>query len=163
MKKLIQNAILAASGFALLAAPAQAACWKSDEVQAAQVRDLDTMLMVGALRCRNGGDNFLSHYNHFVKASRPALIEVNDRLHAHFAASVGAARALTAYDSFVTRTANRYGAGVAGLDCGDMADIVTAAIADGESFSALAALADRADVEPVLDGPLCGVRTAYRR
>ena len=139
---------------------AEASCWTPVQVRAAQVRDLETMLMVSALRCRKSPEDFMARYNAFVVHSRGALTEVNAQLRAHFSQSVGAAQALNAYDNYVTRIANRYGAGAEGLGCSDMGSIVDAAMHQGGSFDTLAALAARASVEPMLDAPACSVRVA---
>jgi hypothetical protein len=147
--------IIALAATAIVAAPAQAACWKPDHVAAAKVRDFETMLMVSALRCRGNGGTMLSRYNKFVVQSRGALTQVNDTLRAHFAESVGSARALNAYDGYVTQIANRYGAGADGLSCNDLSSITDAAISERPTFAALAALADRAGVQPRLDGGMC--------
>ncbi|MBA3897231.1 MAG: hypothetical protein H0X36_08905 [Sphingomonadaceae bacterium] len=150
------------SGFAcaaacavMAAAPAQANCWKADDVRAAKVRDLDTMLMVSALRCRLGDTGLLERYNAYVVQDRAALTDVNNALHAHFAAEVGKAKALDAYDNYVTAVANSYGAGVTGLSCADMGSIVDAAMAEGASYEALSAIAERANVQPRLEGGAC--------
>ena len=110
-----RSVVIALAAAAIIAAPAEASCWKADQVAAAKVRDLETMLMVSALRCRGEGGTMLARYNDFVVKGRPALIEVNDTLRQHFTESVGAGRSLDAYDSYVTRVANRYGAGAEGL------------------------------------------------
>jgi hypothetical protein len=136
---------------------AQAACWQADAVAAAKVRDLDTMLMVAALRCRNSGSDFLTQYNGFVRSSRTALSVANDRLRGHFAIGLDAKAALIAYDRYVTSLANRYGAGSEGLNCRDMASINDAAAREGASFLELEALATRAEVEPILIGGRCPV------
>lgn len=154
--------IIALAAAAIVAAPAQAACWKADHVAAAKVRDLDTMLMVSALRCRGNGGTMLSRYNKFVVRSRSALVQVNDALRAHFTESVGRVRAVNAYDGYVTKVANRYGAGVNGLSCNDLSAITDAAISERPTFAALAALAERAGVEPILDGGFCSNRIAIR-
>lgn len=143
-----------------LAAPlhAQAAtCWSEKAVAAAKVRDLETMLMVSALRCRLKGQDFLPQYNAFVRGSRPALVDVNDRLRRHFTGAVGASGALNAYDRYVTAIANSYGAGVEGLDCTDMESILGAARAAGHSITTLEALAERAQSNPVLPGGRCNL------
>lgn len=146
------------------ALPAQAAaCWSESAVAAAKVRDLETMLMVSALRCRLKGHDFLPAYNAFVRGSRPALINVNDRLRAHFAHSVGPAGALNAYDRYVTAIANSYGAGVEGLDCTDMESILGAAQAAGHSLTSLEALAERAESSPELPGGRCNLVIAQAR
>jgi hypothetical protein len=146
-------AVVAACG--ALATPVNAACWSSAAYRAAQVRELDTMMMVEALRCRRTDANFLPAYNEFVRTSRAALIKANDELRAQFATTVGTARALGAYDDYMTTVANRYGAGTAGIDCGDMASIAAAAAAANGSGEALAALAERADMRPNLPGARC--------
>ena len=156
-----------AAAFAALAglcvgAPAQAACWSDEEASAAQVRDLETMLMVSALRCRLIGQDFLADYNHLVETSRPALTAVNDTLRAHFAHGLGARASLDAYDHYVTTIANRYGAGAVGLGCDDMASILSAANAEGGSAAGLARLAQAAGVQPVMDEGLCVQELAVR-
>jgi hypothetical protein len=158
---MIRTLVIALAAAAIVAAPAQAGCWKADEVAAAKVRDLETMLMVSALRCRAHG-NMLARYNKFVVHARPALTHVNDTLRAHFADSVGQGRALNAYDSYVTRIANRYGAGAEGLSCSDLSSITDAVVHEHPTFHALAALADRAGVRPLLDGGQCNVVMARR-
>jgi hypothetical protein len=146
-----------------IAVPAQAACWTEGAVAAAKVRDLETMLMVSALRCRASGHDFLSKYNQFVRGGRPALTEANDRLRAHFSADVGAARGLNDYDRYVTSLANRYGAGADGLSCRDLESITSAAASAGSSFHGLEQLAERADVHPVLTGRMCPISIAQAR
>jgi hypothetical protein len=158
---MVRSLVIALAATAIIAAPAQASCWKADQVAAAKVRDLETMLMVSALRCRAQG-NMLARYNKFVVQARPALTQVNDTLRTHFAESVGSGRALNAYDGYVTRIANRYGAGADGLSCNDLSSITEAAVSERPSFQALAALADRAGVQPLLDGGACSVSYARR-
>lgn len=160
---MMRTLVIALAAAAIIAAPAQAGCWKTDQVAAAKIRDLETMLMVSALRCRGNGGTMLARYNQFVVQSRAALTEVNDTLRTHFAESVGQARALNAYDGYVTRIANRYGAGAEGLSCEDMSAITDAALSERPSFAALASLAERAGVEPLLDEGTCAVRVASAR
>lgn len=124
-------------------------CWSEEAVAAARVREMETMLMVAALRCRTEGGSLLEHYNAFIGNSRPALIEINDRLRHHFTRAVGPVRALNAYDSFVTALANRYGAGAAGLNCGDMESILSAAVAEKGAIDGLIRLAKDAEMMPV--------------
>ena len=90
------------------------------------------------------------------------MTQVNDALRAHFAEAVGPSRALNAYDSYVTRVANRYGAGADGLSCADLSSITDAAVAERPSFRALAELADRAGGQPLLEGSRCDVVMARR-
>jgi hypothetical protein len=131
--------------------PARAACWSDQSVDAARVRDMETMLMVSALRCRISGSDLLGAYNSFVRGSRAALTEVNQILQAQFASNGG----LNAYDRYVTSVANHYGAGADGLSCRDMASILSAAGAEGNSIKGLTRLARDAGVEPALPGGRC--------
>lgn len=124
-------------------------CWTEDAFAAARVREMETMLMVAALRCRTEGGSLLQDYNAFIGQSRPALVEINDRLRLHFTRAVGPIKSLNAYDSFVTSLANRYGAGAAGLNCGDMESILSAAVAEKGSIDGLIRLAKDADMTPV--------------
>ncbi len=151
MQKFVNG--LAAFGLivAVSVTPARAACWSSADIAAAKVRDMETMLMVSALRCRSVDPQLLGEYNEFVRESRGALTSVNDTLRKHFADAGG----LNAYDRFVTAIANRYGAGVAGLSCGDMASILSAAKAEGGSLTGLTRLANDAQVIPVISGTVC--------
>ena len=142
--------------------PAHAACWGAAEVSAAKVRDLETMLMVSALRCRAGDPSILPAYNNLVMQSRDALTAVNDQLRAHFSAGIGSTAGLNAYDRYVTAIANRYGGGARGLSCADMASILSAANAEGGSATGLARLASDAGVEPVLDDVECQESFAAR-
>lgn len=145
---------------AVLASPAKASCWSEDAWEAARVRELDTMLMVEALRCRRTTADFLATYNRFVEGSRPALVRANLLLRAHFAETVGPRGALDAYDRYVTAVANRYGAGTAGLACADLASIAAAAAAAAQSGQSLEALADVADLQPAPPGARCSAPPA---
>jgi len=133
---------------ALLATPAQANCWSKEAIAAAKIREFETMLMVSALRCRTSGRDFLARYNQFVREGRPILAQVNDVLRQQFVSDFGPGRGLNAYDGFVTSIANRYGAGIAELDCGDLSDITSAALAGSHSVAQLERLAISADIQP---------------
>ena len=163
MKRVYRTIAIAALSAITFNTSAQAACWSAPEVSAAAVRDLETMLMVSALRCRLSGTNFLSDYNQLINQSRPALTAANDQLRAHFVATAGARGGLDAYDRYVTAIANRYGAGAEGLSCGDMASILSAANAERGSAEGLARLARDAGVEPVIEGGRCAVTVASRK
>ena len=159
---MIRSFVIALAAVVIVAAPAQASCWKTDQVAAAKIRDMETMLMVSALRCRGNGGTMIARYNQFVVKSRGALLQVNDQLRTHFAENDGAGRALGAYDSYVTKIANRYGAGAEGLTCDDLSAITDAALSETPSFVALSALAERAGVQPLLGGGECEARFAAR-
>ncbi len=152
-------AALTALAGILSSSAASAACWSPQAAEAAEVRDLETMLMVASLRCRLSGRDFLSDYNKFVRASRPALTETNDRLRTHYTGSGG----LNAYDRYVTSLANRHGGGSAGLDCRDMEDILDEARDAGGSVAQLAKLARSVDGNRILPGGRCGQVIARAR
>ncbi len=154
---MVKGLVYAATlGAVALTTTAQAACWSARAAEAAEVRDLDTMLMVASLRCRGGARNFIANYNHFVKKSRPALSAANDTLRDQFAASGG----LNAYDRYVTSLANTHGGGTGSLDCRDMQDLLDKADDQGDSVPALARLARTVPGGPKLPGGRCGVTIA---
>lgn len=138
---------------------AQAACWSETAISAAKVRDMETMLMVSALRCRSADPTILPAYNAFVRSSRVALTQVNNTLRRQFADQGG----LNGYDRYVTSIANRYGAGAEGLSCQDMSSILSAAQSESGSLAGLARLATAANVEPVLTGNRCQLAVASRK
>lgn len=77
-------------------------CWNGAAVKAAKVRDLQTILMVGALQCRSSNYDVLGPYNKFVRTHRAAITAHNDVLKSHFVRT-GNARG---YDRFTTALAN---------------------------------------------------------
>ena len=144
MMSRIGHAVAAMAGAALLlaSAPANAAgCWaKGDAAVAAKVRELQTMLMVGALRCRATGIDILPSYNAFVSTHRKTIAAMNDRLKAHFASS-GPTEGQRRYDRYTTALANGYGAGMTGPEsCAEMSDLAREArgAADAAELIALA-------------------------
>ena len=100
----------ACAAVALGVAPAQAACWNADETAAATVRELQSVLMVAALRCQVAHHEITEDYNVFLRANRYTIQQMNDRLKAHFIKAGGAAKGQTAYDAFTTSLANGHGA-----------------------------------------------------
>ena len=150
-----KKALAAAVATAMCAGSASAACWSDAAYKAAQLRELDTMLMVEALRCRKTSANFVETYNSFVVASRPALLKANATLKTHFTSEVGAKGALNAYDNYMTTVANRYGAGTEGLACEDMSSIVEAALAAGGADAALSQIVEAARMVPAIPGERC--------
>lgn len=152
--KTLLGAALAAS--LLVAAPARAGCWTVQDVEAAKVRDLQSMLMVGALRCRAIGRDILPDYNGFVNASRVGLVAINDRLKARFFGDLGPTVGQRHYDRFTTALANAYGAG--GTDeglCADMAALAREAQGEGGDVAGLIRIADRQGLAPALPGAMC--------
>lgn len=149
---------------ACLVTPAQAACWQQQEVEAAQIREFDIMLMVSALRCQVKGQDFVADYNAFVVSNRPVLVSVNDTLLRHFNTAQPGKAALAAYDSFGTTMANQFGNG-GGMseDCAELRAMAVAATASADAPSSrerLLGAAQRAGMEPGLPGGRCGLTYA---
>jgi hypothetical protein len=88
------------------AVPAQARCWNEREVAAAQVREMQTMLMVAALRCRAAHIDISADYGTFVIAQKDAIDRANLVIKTHFAQSGGQQ---ADYDRFATSLANGFG------------------------------------------------------
>jgi hypothetical protein len=122
------------------AAPA-ATCWSQADVSAAKVRELQTRLMVAALRCRATGVNILASYNAFVGNSKPALVAANNALKAHFAAG-GPVAGQRDYDRYTTTLANAYGAADTGPEsCAEAANLAAEATNAKGDLAAFAAQA----------------------
>lgn len=131
--------------------PSLAACWNATDIAAARVRDFDTMLMVSALRCRNGNSAMFKNYNAMVKRSRAALVVGNQRLRARFANAGGQ----EAFDRYVTRVANRYGTAVDREGCTTLATIAGRALTVPATFAALDKLAVQNAIDPLIEGERC--------
>jgi hypothetical protein len=146
----------AVAGAALLVAPVQATCWKSDEASAASVRELQSMLMVAALRCQVSGYPMMNDYNAFVQHNRGAIGALNDKIKAHFIRTFGPVGGQRAYDSFTTSMANGYGAAASGADVCGAADSLAreGAMLEG-SVDGLMLLAERQGLVAKLPEGLC--------
>jgi hypothetical protein len=111
MSKFSQAALGAAALAICLSSAAPAAsgaCWTQADVSAAKVRQLQTKLMVAALRCRASGVDILASYNRFIRAKRGEITSANDRLKAHFRAASRSSGERD-YDRYTTALANHYG------------------------------------------------------
>jgi hypothetical protein len=108
-------AMKAACAAATLALASQAAagpaCWTPREVESARVRDLQTIMMVGALRCSAAGYNTAFGYDRFVVRHRAELARHNDVLKAHFYNAGGRQAGNRDYDAFTTALANAHSSG----------------------------------------------------
>ncbi len=145
----------------LIAQPAQA-CWTEKEQDAAKLANLNMMMMVSALRCRNGADNFLDKYNQFVRLYNPLLGSHNATIRSHFARTNGARAAEAASDRFVIGIANNYGAGHDSMDCGELRSLASTLSERGHDAASLLALAD-ATIETIpLPGGACPVVIASK-
>lgn len=159
MKSMI--AMLAA-GLALVSGEAQAAanCWSDTAYEAAQLRDMDMMLMVATLRCRMKGADFSTDYNKFVVDKRPILAAANIEIQSAFAKSVGKAKALGAYDDFMTKIANGYGNGMTGMACQDFAALARTAAEAPAVRASLVTLANEIGSKPPVPIARCSATVA---
>jgi hypothetical protein len=137
---------------------AHATCWNEAAAEAAAVRDMETMLMVGALRCRGESQAIIARYNGFIRGNRAALTQANDQLRAYFTAS---GTGLNGYDRYVTSLANRYGGGD-GLNCQQIARVMEYAASGDGSYANLSGLAHDLDIEASLPGGRCTRQIARR-
>lgn len=134
----------AVAAIALIATPVRAACWNAEEASAANVRQFQSMLMVATLRCHAAGVDIAVHYNGFLNANKSALVQINERLKAHFIRSHGPVAGQRAYDGFTTSMANGYGAGGSSPAlCENMAAIEREAGMMANSVEGLVMLAER--------------------
>lgn len=97
-------------------------CWSESEMKSAQLRELQTRMMVAALQCRNQpGSTILADYNSFMTRFRGDIGKSNDVLKNRFVRLKGNRDGQRAYDTFTTAMANAYGAGARdGNYCADM-------------------------------------------
>lgn len=153
MRKLFGAAVAAA---AMVAVPAQAACWSAQDVSAARVRDLQSMLMVAALRCQVSGFDISADYNGFVADNRRAIVAMNETLKRHFSKASGVIQGQRDYDQFTTRLANAYGAhGSNAADCGTASLIARDARLMAGNIDGLLLIAERAGIYTQVPGGMC--------
>ena len=162
MNKLIATAAALAASSLVTSAPAQAqACWGPQAVDAAKLRNLDIMLMVTALRCRTGADNFQSDYYKFSAAHQAELNRANGVIRAQFAGA-GPAAANRALDKMSVVIANSYGMGHPGMGCKQLRQ-VTRDLAGAKGPGTLLAAADTLVGAPTIPGGQCATRVASSR
>lgn len=105
----------------MLPAPASASSVESAE----KIRKLDIMLMVTALRCRNGSHNFQADYERFSASHLAELNAASATLKADLSRKQGAAGAKRALDRISTGMANAYGNGHPWLDCAGLKKVAS--------------------------------------
>jgi hypothetical protein len=150
----------AAAALTMMAAvPAQAAmsCWNETEVAAARVRDLQSRLMVDALRCRAFGIDILGAYNEFVRANRATLQAANSVILAQFSRGFGPGAQIE-YDRFTTSLANAYGGdSTSGESCAEAASLAAEAVAANGDIQRLVEIEERFGPPPELPGGQCPI------
>lgn len=154
-KKLVMFGIM---GSVAVSGTAQAACWTPAEVDAAKIRDLQSRLMVSALRCEKSEHNLLPEYNRFVRNKKPMLQMGNDVLRAHFAKGKTKQQALEDYDRYAVSLANSYGAGSGGLsECEGMKHLARSAADSENNLSSLINVTKLSILSPHLPDGRCGI------
>ena len=161
MKQTGKVAVLCALAAMIMASPAQA-CWTSAEQDAAKVANLNMMMMVSALRCRKGPDDFLADYNRFVKNNNPVIGSQNAAVRSHFARINGNANADAVMDKFIIAIANSYGGGHQYLGCAQLKLVAQDLSLDDHSAGSLLVIAKETVDELPLSGGDCPVNIASR-
>jgi hypothetical protein len=151
--------VMTAAIACLASVPAQATmgCWNRTQVAAAQVRDLQSRLMVATLRCQGLGMDITAAYNRFVVANRTTIQGANNVIMAQFRTGVGP-DAQRHYDSFATSLANAYGGDATNpAICAETERMAEEAAGAGGDIDRLVALETRLGVIPALPGGQCEV------
>jgi len=144
-------AVGAAVGMLLGPMPAAAA---PDPGSAMKLRELDTMLMVTALRCRFGPDGFQADYDRFTTSHIGMMNDAAKSLQADLARRYGAVGAARELDRISVKMANQYGQGHPWLDCADLKRVTNQLSLETEPAAMFAAadtlLADSPPANPAL-------------
>ncbi|MBB4640361.1 hypothetical protein [Rhizorhapis suberifaciens] len=83
-------------------------CWQADEVAAAELHNFQTMLMVGALKCRDRSPAALEGYNRFMSIKRDLVVANQYILTSHFIRNYGDSSGTGAFRDYETRVGNRH-------------------------------------------------------
>lgn len=151
--------LLAAS---MVATPAQA-CWTNVEQDAARIANMNQMLMVSALRCRFGSDNFLGDYNRFVRQNNDLLASQHKIIQARYARTMGDKAAFEELDRLMIALSNYYGGGNGNPDCAKLAKLSAELARGRQEVGALADLANEIVGVPRQAAHNCSVTIASRR
>lgn len=139
----------------LITGGASAACWSDEELAAARVRDMRSMLMVATLSCRATGIDISADYNALVRARRAMIEDANATLKGGFWAA-GPVNGQRDYDRVTTRLANGYGSGDTGPEsCAEAAALSRAAAAPTDDAGALLQFAANRILAPSLVADRC--------
>ena len=124
-------------------------CWTIPQITAAKVNELSILLNVQSLRCRKIDLTIQDQYEAFKVASQSTIKQVSSTVKGHFGGSD------SAYDRYSISLANKYGAGIVGQSCPDVATLMQSGIANGKSFSGLSQVAEAANIYPLIKGGAC--------
>ncbi|WP_242126093.1 hypothetical protein [Sphingobium sp. Sx8-8] len=139
--------------FGGVAAAGEARCWQSYEIEAARVRDLQVMLMLGSLKCRAANSEITGKYDKFYEKTGQ-LDKYNNALKLHFMRENGISGGQDAYNDFVTKLANSHSTGMQSAGFCQMADtLLTLAVSASEAD--IPVLARNFSERPAGVGDLC--------
>jgi hypothetical protein len=145
----------------LITHPAHA-CWTNAEGDAAKVANLNMMMMVSALRCRNGQDNFLNEYNRFVRSNNAVLGAQNAIMKGRFARINGVKAAEGAMDKYVITLANHYGSGHESMGCAELKNLAGNLSQKSHTVDSLLVFAANSIEQLPLPGGKCSVTIAAK-
>lgn len=83
-------------------------CWLADELSAAELHNFQTMLMVGALKCRDRAPIALEGYNRFMNSKRDLIVANQYVLMSHFIREYGDSSGMGAFREYETGVGNRH-------------------------------------------------------
>lgn len=82
-------------------------CWQEREAAAAQIQGFKTMLLVGALHCRDSQPYIMADYNDFVRAQRGFIAANAQLIRDRFVRRHGPTYGINAYTDYETMVGNR--------------------------------------------------------
>lgn len=119
----IFKAIVGTAASAALLCTANVAHAGGTAESAEQLRRLDIMLMVTALRCRKGPDNFQPDYNKFSSAHLQTMNAASRQLKGGMEKKLGVKGAARRLDQMSVSMANDYGNGHPWLGCAELKEV----------------------------------------
>jgi len=127
-------------------------CWSVPEITAAKVNELSIKLNVESLRCRLQDTTVQSQYDQFTQSTAKPIKSVSKIVKAHFRGNA------KLYDNYAISVANKYGGGVAGESCAQVASLIQSGITTGGTVEGLSSVAELANINPTLIGGACPLK-----
>jgi hypothetical protein len=156
------NKIIGAATLAIISAsaPASAACWSVNAVEAAFVQDLESTFMTATKRCRAQGIDMTADYNRFAHDKYKILSSASNELRHHFAGGRPSSDATNAYNAFASSLIANHESDGPMLDCAGVQQLIKAAVQASSERSTLVEFAIRAGSNPSLPAESCGPQFA---
>ncbi len=127
-------------------------CWTVPQITAAKVNELSIKLNVESLRCRTADATIMGQYDDFTRATSKTMSQIAKVVQGHFRGSS------KLYDNYAISLANKYGAGVAGESCAQVATFIQAGVLKGAAIDGLSSVAEMANINPTIVGGACPLR-----